>query len=117
MVKLVYLPRNNNYSLDFKLKVIKTIQRESLSLRDVSLKFNIPDLAIIVKWKRDFANFGLEGLKPKPKGWRGNVFCAHKVLSLKIIKPNLAKLFPFLWHRCFLIYYFLVSSLRFRSSS
>jgi transposase len=77
--KVGLLPRrNNNYGLDFKLKVIKTIQRESLSLRDVSLKFNIPDLTIIVKWKRDFANFGLEVLKPKPKGWRGNVFCAYK---------------------------------------
>lgn len=31
-------------------------------------KFNIPDLAIIVKWKRDFANFGLKGLQPKTRG-------------------------------------------------
>ena len=28
----------------------------------------IPDKAIIVKWKKDFANFGLEGLKPKQRG-------------------------------------------------
>ena len=63
------LPRKNNkYSLDFKLKVIKSIHKESLSLREASLRFNIPDVAIIVKWKKDFANFGLEGLKPKPKG-------------------------------------------------
>jgi transposase len=37
-------------------------------LRDVSIKFNIPDAAIIVKWKKDFANFGLAGLEPKTKG-------------------------------------------------
>ena len=33
-----------------------------------SLNFYIPDAAIIVKWKRDFANFGLDGLQSKPKG-------------------------------------------------
>ena len=31
-------------------------------------KFNIPDAAIILKWQKDFANFGLDGLQPKPKG-------------------------------------------------
>ena len=28
----------------------------------------MPDLAIIAKWKKDFANFGLEGLQPKQRG-------------------------------------------------
>jgi transposase len=60
--------RNQSYSIDFKLKVLKTIEKESLSLRGTCLRFNIPDLAIIVKWKKDFANFGLEGLQPKTKG-------------------------------------------------
>lgn len=63
------LPRKNqSYTIDFKLKVLKSIQKESLSLRDCSVKFNIPDIAIILKWKKDFANFGLEGLQPKTKG-------------------------------------------------
>ena len=63
------LPRiNQSYSVDFKLKVLKTIEKESLSLRNTCLRFNIPDLAIIVKWKKDFANFGFEGLQPKTKG-------------------------------------------------
>lgn len=60
--------KNQSYTVDFKLKVLKSMQEESLSLRDCSVKFNIPDLAIIVKWKRDFANFGLEGLQPKTRG-------------------------------------------------
>ena len=69
MVKLVYCPRKNRkYSIDFKLRVLKTIEKEYLSLRDTSLKYDIPDAAIIVKWKRDFANFGLEGLQSKPIG-------------------------------------------------
>ncbi len=63
------LPRiNQSYSIDFKLKVIKAIQEESLALRAAGLRFNIPDVAIIVKWKKDFANFGIEGLQSKPKG-------------------------------------------------
>lgn len=63
------LPRKNqNYTIDFKLKVVKTIIKESLSLRASSLRFNIPDQAIIVKWKKDFANFGIEGLQPKQRG-------------------------------------------------
>ena len=63
------LPRKNqNYSVNFKLEVLKSIDNDLLSLRDVSIKFNIPDAAIIVKWKKDFANFGLKGLQPKQRG-------------------------------------------------
>jgi len=63
------LPRKNqSYSLDFKLKVLKAIDKDSLSLRAASVKFNIPDVAIIVKWKKDFANFGLVALQPKTRG-------------------------------------------------
>jgi transposase len=32
------------------------------------LKFNIPTSSVFIKWKRDYANFGLEGLQPKQKG-------------------------------------------------
>jgi transposase len=39
-----------------------------MSLRESSIKFNIPDPGIIVKWKKDFANFALEGLEPKTRG-------------------------------------------------
>ena len=63
------LPRKNqSYSLDFKLEVLKSIDKGSLSLRTASVKFNIPDTSIIVKWKKDFANFGLVSLEPKTRG-------------------------------------------------
>lgn len=63
------LPRvNQSYSTIFKINVLKAIEKESLSLRKTSIKFNIPDVAIIVKWKKDFANFGVAGLQPKQKG-------------------------------------------------
>jgi transposase len=63
------IPRiNQSYTVAFKLKVLQSIDVDFLSLREVSLKFNIPDAAIIVKWQRDFTNFGLKGLEPKQKG-------------------------------------------------
>lgn len=59
---------NKSYSGDFKLKVLKSIEKESLSLMQAGIRFNIPSISIILKWKKDFANFGLEGLQPKQKG-------------------------------------------------
>ena len=32
------------------------------------MKFNIPTSSIIIKWQRDFTNFGFEGLQSKPRG-------------------------------------------------
>ena len=63
------LPRKNQYySIDFKLKVLKAIDNEHLSLHQAYVKFNISTRCAIAKWQRDFANFGIEGLQPKPKG-------------------------------------------------
>ena len=60
--------KNKVYSSVFKLKVLQSINKDSLSLRETRLRFNIPSDSIIIKWKKDFSNFGLEGLKVKPKG-------------------------------------------------
>jgi len=63
------LPRiNQSYSAEFKLKVLKAKEKESLSLMETGIRFNIPNISIISKWKKDFANFGIEALQPKPKG-------------------------------------------------
>jgi transposase len=63
------LPRKNqDYSIDFKLKVLRAIYNDHLSLHQAYVKFNIPTRSIIAKWQRDFANFGIEGLPQKPKG-------------------------------------------------
>ncbi len=67
--KVGLLPRlNQKYSIGFKIKVLKAIEKESLSLRDASVRFNIPDIAIILKWQKDFATFGVQGLESKSKG-------------------------------------------------
>ena len=63
------LPRiNQSYTAEFKIKVLKTIEKKSLSLLSTCIMFNIPDFAIIIKWRKDFANFGVEGLQPKQRG-------------------------------------------------
>lgn len=63
------LPRKNQqYSIDFKLKVLKAIDNDHLSLHQAYVKFNISTRCTIAKWQRDFTNFGIEGLQPKPKG-------------------------------------------------
>jgi transposase len=68
------LPRKNqSYSVKFKVEVLKAVYKDLLSLRDASIRFNIPDAGIIVKWKKDFANFGLVGLQPKIKGRPGSM--------------------------------------------
>jgi transposase len=67
--KIGLLPRKNqSYSIDFKLKVLKRIKSKSLSIAEACLEFNIPTKSTIIKWQKDFINFGIEGLQPKPKG-------------------------------------------------
>ena len=60
--------KNQAYTIDFKINVLKTLSKNQLSLRQACLLFNIPSESTILKWKKDFANFGLEGLESKPKG-------------------------------------------------
>jgi transposase len=60
--------KNSNYSISFKLKVLKTLEQDCLSLSETRLKFDISSDSIIIKWKRDYAKFGIEGLHPKPRG-------------------------------------------------
>lgn len=60
--------KNNKYSQSFKYNVLKTIERENLSLPVACLKFNIPSKSVIIKWQKDFTTFGLDALQAKPKG-------------------------------------------------
>lgn len=56
------------YSQNFKLKVIQAVATKNLSLKEARIKFNLPTDSIIIKWQKDFSNFGADGLLPKPKG-------------------------------------------------
>lgn len=81
------LPRKNqNYSTDFKLKVLQSIGADYLSLSEACLKFNITSESVIIKWQKDFTTFGIEGLKPKPKG-RPKSMSDYKRKKRKSDKP------------------------------
>ena len=56
------------YDVSFKLKVIQTIEKELLSLRQACIRFNIPSNSTIVNWKSVFETEGILGLSNKPKG-------------------------------------------------
>ncbi len=60
--------QNRSYSIEFKMEVLKVIKQNYLSLSEACLKFNITSKSVIIKWQRDFANFGIDGLHAKPKG-------------------------------------------------
>lgn len=65
---LLSRPKNQNYSLDFKLKVIKAMEKKSISLAEACVTFNIPTASIIRNWQRKFREDGLTGLQSKPIG-------------------------------------------------
>ena len=83
---LIPKQKNNKYSQRFKFKVLEFIARKNLSLREARLKFNIPSESIILKWQKDFANFGIDGLLPKPKG-RPTTMSTSKGKSTKSKQP------------------------------
>lgn len=67
--KIGLIPRKNiSYTIDFKLKVLKHIEKYKLSLKKACLEFNIPAESNIIKWRNNFTKFGVEGLKSKPRG-------------------------------------------------
>ena len=57
-----------NYDSNFNLKVIKTIKEENLSLFEAGLRFGVPSKKTIIDWQRNYAKFGANGLKSKPRG-------------------------------------------------
>ena len=78
------LPRKNQkYSPDLKLKVLQTLNKDSLSLNEACLKFNIPSDSIILNWQRNYNNEGFNGLIDKPKG--------RPVMSFKRVKKKTDK--------------------------
>lgn len=78
-------PKNNQaYCVEFKLKVIKSITKQHLSLREARLKYNIPSASVIIKWQKDFTAFGIDGLQPKPQ-------CRPKIMSTSKGKSTKSK--------------------------
>lgn len=76
---------NRSYSSSFKLKVLRTIERKSLSLSEACLSFNIPNASVIVSWQKRFEKLGNTGLIDKPKGRPKSM--AYKRAKKKSDKP------------------------------
>lgn len=56
------------YDVSFKQKVLRTIDKELLSLREACVRFNIPSESIIISWRKAYELDGHSGLIAKPKG-------------------------------------------------
>jgi transposase len=57
-----------HYDLAFKLKVLKAIDNQRLSLREACVRFNIRSESAIINWRRAYESRGEQGLLAKPKG-------------------------------------------------
>ena len=67
--KKALLPRKTKvYSIPFKLKVLKAIDKDSLSFSQACLEFIIPTKSVIMKWQRNYKKEGIIGLNIKPRG-------------------------------------------------
>lgn len=56
------------YEASFKLKVLKAIDSQCLSLREACVRFNIRSDSVIINWRRAYEKNGPAGLIAKPKG-------------------------------------------------
>lgn len=59
-----------SYDVRFKLKVLSHMERESLSLRQAAVLYNIRNPDGIRRWARAYDEGGIEALMPKSKGRR-----------------------------------------------
>lgn len=60
--------KTKRYSPTFKLKILKKIADENLSMESICMFYDIGGSAVIRNWKERYNLLGLEGLKDKPKG-------------------------------------------------
>lgn len=77
--------QNQTYSAAFKAKVLRTIERKSLSLNEACLSFNISNTSVIISWQKRFEKLGLAGLEDKLKGRPKSM--AYKRAKKKSNKP------------------------------
>ena len=62
-------PRDRQqYDPTFKRQVLETIDRELLSLREASVRFNIPSESVIISWRKAYELKGPAGLISQRKG-------------------------------------------------
>lgn len=60
--------RKQDYDTSFKQRVLATINKELISLREACFLFNIPSESVIISWRKAYEQDGELGLIAKPKG-------------------------------------------------
>ena len=71
---------------DFKLKILSVIEKENLSLKEASRRFNIPAESSILSWQRNYKKNGILGLENRPRG-RPKTMSNYKRKKKKTGKP------------------------------
>jgi transposase len=61
-------PSNNSYSFDYKLNVIKFMNKNSLSLGQTCIEFNIHSTSILSRWLSIYKREGVIGLRKENRG-------------------------------------------------
>ena len=61
-------PSNATYTLEFKLKVIRSIDENGLSFKAASVKFNVPSDSTVRKWYLTYLAEGVEGIGKERRG-------------------------------------------------
>lgn len=77
---------NRQYSKQFKLEVLSTIEKENLSLREAARRFNIAADSSIIAWRRNYGRSGILGLENRPRG-RPKTMSDYKRKKRKSNKP------------------------------
>ena len=77
---------NTHYTKDFKLKILSVIEKENLSLKEASRRFNIPAESSILSWQRNYKKNGILGLENRPRG-RPKTMSNYKRKKKKTGKP------------------------------
>lgn len=77
---------NTKYTYSFKLKVIRSIEKNGLSFREASIQFNIPSNSTVRRWYSNYQNNGIKGLKTESRGRRPNIM-KNKPIKKSFKKP------------------------------
>ena len=84
-----YMPKgkpHKKYDGDFKVKVVETMQRESLSLSEAARRFGVSNHHLVARWERLYMTEGKASLYEER---RGRVSAANR--TRKIRKPKMDK--------------------------
>jgi len=78
-------PQSNNYSLDTKLTVLKSLKDNNLSLSKACLQFSIRSTSVLSNWIRIYEKEGIEGLMIERRG--KSKLMPSKETKKKLLKP------------------------------